>query len=951
MTDDQMTFDDLGPASEVEGSANALRAYTAGEPIDLSKPYAAVAEGMWRAGWHAVLPLPRGRKEAPPEGWTGNGAPYPSYADMYAWLETARDKGNNVAIRMPENVIGIDVDDYPGKPGLQTLTKLCAEHGDLPPTWRSTARGTDNESGIRFYRVPPGLHFRGGFPGIEIIQRVHRYAVVWPSTNPDADGARYHWYDPAGRLAQHFPKVDELPELPPEWITALISSAPFTEAATLSIGEVGGWLRECRPGPPCGKVLNSVKTFTAQIQARGARSRHDIAMDATRALVGFGGEGHSGSREALRDLMAVFIAEVTRPGRGGIVRDEGEARKEFVNLVYGAVRLAAAKVAVPFTVDYECLQWDEAPPWVGPTNPRGNGLSRDVATPPEARDPASPVPARETTTALTEPPPGGVDTEDTPQDAVPPGPTHPEPQVEVGMRTETDKPERTFESAFTEAHLAEKVAEEVMQDRFCWTKPLGWLRWNGKHWQECETEIVTEAVRAYFLDWFTAEVKAQATAERRKAISAQLSAAKIGNITGLCRGIVARSATEFDTDPDVLNCKNGVVDLRTGELHRHDPKRSIMKCTEVSYQPNLAHKDWTAALAALPADVGEWYRVRVGQALTGYMTSDDALIVMLGGGDNGKSTMNGALGAALGSYYVLVSDRVLLANPSDHPTELMDLMGARFALVEETPEARHLNVARLKKVVGTPRITARRVRMDDVTFEATHSLFLSSNYRPIVAETDHGTWRRLVLCTFPYKFVPPGTPLQPGEKEGDPNLRERLLASVRRDGPAARAALAWAVAGARQWYEAGMVMPKPPARVEADTLKWRTESDLVLGFIGDRLDFDPEYSIMSTDLLADFNAWLAPSGGKPWGERVLASRLATHSEFTLNRVEKSKQRVSSVRLSRPPQASRWVGAGFRPELPTSGAMWHGVRFKPEEVSEDTIGDTGGATEGDPTLFE
>ena len=84
-------------------------------------------------------------------------------------------------------------------------------------------------------------------------------------------------------------------------------------------------------------------------------------------------------------------------------------------------------------------------------------------------------------------------------------------------------------------------------------------------------------------------------------------------------------------------------------------------------------------------------------------------------------------------------ERVLIANPSDHPTELMTLRGARFALIEETPEARHLSVKRLKDTVGTPTMTARLIGKNNVTWEATHSLFLTTNYTPRVDETDHGT--------------------------------------------------------------------------------------------------------------------------------------------------------------------------------------------------------------------
>src|SRR5699024_632819 len=89
-----------------------------------------------------------------------------------------------------------------------------------------------------------------------------------------------------------------------------------------------------------------------------------------------------------------------------------------------------------------------------------------------------------------------------------------------------------------------------------------------------------------------------------------------------------------------------------------------------------------------------------------------------------------------------------------HPTELMSLHGARIALLDETPEVAQLNVQRLKAVLGSEWITARHVHRDNITWKATHSLFVMTNYVPIVRETDKGTWRRLALVKFDKTFPP-----------------------------------------------------------------------------------------------------------------------------------------------------------------------------------------------------
>jgi putative DNA primase/helicase len=484
----------------------------------------------------------------------------------------------------------------------------------------------------------------------------------------------------------------------------------------------------------------------------------------------------------------------------------------------------------------------------------------------------------------------------------------------------------------TDARMAETVSSAVLADQFCWTAALGWMEWDGRVWRRSDDAAVIEVVRAYVLNKFASEVQAGADSDRRKALSGLLNRGRIGAITSLARGILRQEAANFDQQPDLLNTPSGVVNLRTKELYPHDRALLFTKITEAAYRPGATHPDWTTALEAIPEDVRDWYQMRLGQGLTGYMTPDDLLVVNHGGGENGKTTVLGVSTRSLGSFYTLVSDRVLLANPDAHPTELMELRGARVGLIEETPEARRLSVARLKKVVGTPEIEARYIRQDSVTFRATHSLFLSTNYRPVVEETDHGTWRRLALVKFPYRFVvDPDQPLlHDNERRGDPTLRDRIALDPR----VQEAALAWMVDGAHRWYQNDKIMPRLPKQVELDTRDWRVASDLVLSYIDDRLVPDVARHIASTDLLADFNDWLLARGHQKWADKMFTSRFGEHDEVTRHRIVKRVVRAPDG-ASRP--VTQWIGQVSSP-LPGRYTAWLGVRFA---TADDTRAEQGG----------
>lgn len=487
------------------------------------------------------------------------------------------------------------------------------------------------------------------------------------------------------------------------------------------------------------------------------------------------------------------------------------------------------------------------------------------------------------------------------------------------------------DGSLSDAILAERISAEILEGRYCWAGALGWMAWNGKHWDRCEEVAVIEDVRQYLVEEVRRELPKVVQDWRARAeLTSLLAKGRINAVTSLARGIVKADSKDFDAYPDLLNTLTGIVDLRTGQLYPHDHKKLLTKITSVGYVPGARHPDWDAALHACPEDCRPWLQTRAGQGLTGHMPPDDTMVLMKGGGENGKSTVMGTLMEVAGGYHVLVSDRVLMADPNAHPTELMDFRGARLAVAEELPEARRMSVKRLKDTVGTPRMKARYMRQDSVEWEATHSLFLSTNYLPIIEETDHGTWRRLQLLTFPYKFLKPHEEPSGAANElrGDPGLRQRLKEGKEQK----EAALAWAVEGAKRWYDDNRVLPQPPARVAQDTKAWRAESDQILGYWSDRLIPSIDHHVMALDLLDDFNAWLRNHQHQKWSDKTFTSRYGSHDETSRHRVERRQIRAAAG-LSRPPFDGQWGEA--QRSVTTRYAAWLGVRFRTnDDESED-----------------
>ncbi|GAA3638589.1 phage/plasmid primase, P4 family [Streptomyces chitinivorans] len=487
------------------------------------------------------------------------------------------------------------------------------------------------------------------------------------------------------------------------------------------------------------------------------------------------------------------------------------------------------------------------------------------------------------------------------------------------------------EGSLAESDLAARLGVEHLKGRFVAWGKTRWSRWTGTHWRHCDDAEVYGAMRAAvaaLVETETAaanrrleEQTAAATkaenadqaksmldeanaqhAKRLKQLAALFWVNRIKTLLQGAREVLHVRYEDFDSHPELLNVRNGVVDMRTGELLPHDPALMLTKICAVEYDPDAEHADWRTALTAVPAEVADWLQVRFGQAATGYPAPDAVVPFLNGGGENGKSTVLDGIIGALGDYATQVPDKALIGSASDHPTELMTLKGARFAYIEELPEGDYLNPQRLKKISGTTEITARYIGQDNVTWRATHCTFVTTNYSVKVDAVDHGTWRRLALVRFPFKFLKPGqVPSADNERAGDPGLKQRM---ERNSNGQWEAVLAWLVAGARRWFEAGEVMPAAPDVVQADTETWRHGSNKAVEFLETLYEAADGWAVSSAEVFADFSEWAQINGFRRWTADTFWTRAEQHPWFTSGK---------AVRTRNPVFTKRWQMAGAKPE--------------------------------------
>jgi putative DNA primase/helicase len=434
----------------------------------------------------------------------------------------------------------------------------------------------------------------------------------------------------------------------------------------------------------------------------------------------------------------------------------------------------------------------------------------------------------------------------------------------------------------------------LMRDRYCFDHSIDqWLRWTGHYWEE---DLIGNAVadldsvaRVYGVEAARQAILRQEAITSQRKQDAQDAEQlerelfrRIHDLRTLSRKrdvlyLSARGSDslgirgdEWDRDPWLLACNNGVIDLRTGNFSPGRPEDFIKTVSPTEWM-NIDKEapEWEKFLEGIfngNLELVEYIQRLLGYSITG-STREHILPILYGEGRNGKGTLLETLKYILGSSAspipaeMLVSEARLRSSAGPSP-DIMLLRGRRLVWASETDEGRRLDIGKVKWLTGSDTLVGRPPHGKHmVEFEPTHTLFLLTNHKPVIPPHEFAMWERIHLIPFDLSYV--DEPKRPNERKRDPDLPEKLREE-------SSGILAWLIRGCLEWQRVGL---NPPVIVKAATSKYKEDEDILGHFLEERTYTELTARVPAGVLYNAYKRWCedygySPLGGRKFGERM-----------------------------------------------------------------------------------
>ena len=481
-------------------------------------------------------------------------------------------------------------------------------------------------------------------------------------------------------------------------------------------------------------------------------------------------------------------------------------------------------------------------------------------------------------------------------------------------------PHALDDDALTDAGNARRLVN-LFRDRLRFVEGMGWLIWDGKVWRpESENsasvmQMVRNAQMLLYRDLAARVMAEMPSRDAKRHVQYSLGAKGLKNAIDQMAATYSIRLTmnELDAHPHLLTVKNGIIDLRTGDLVSHDPRYHLTRLIDIDYDPSARAERWERFLEeVMPGmpDMPGFLQRLVGYGITGEI-SEHAMAIHYGKGRNGKSVFLDTLRNIFGPISAVADwssfERKAGGAGAARP-DLVRLRGARLVTVNEGDSRSTMDEAQIKRMVAGDTITARGLYQSEIEYKPQFLLQMATNAKPDITGADEGIWSRVKLIPWERYFEP---------HERDPKLTQTLASE-------AQGILAWAVRGAIEWYANGL---REPDVVINATKDYRESSDILGGFIGSVED----------------GGWLVPEDNKKvpgdWAFKLYRAWAEAQGYMERDLLTQKKFKAAMEERGFTPKRRNggmvYLGLAGNMDIPTVAQVSSTGKIKPDRANGET----------------
>ena len=464
---------------------------------------------------------------------------------------------------------------------------------------------------------------------------------------------------------------------------------------------------------------------------------------------------------------------------------------------------------------------------------------------------------------------------------------------EAAQLAPLEKPPKITSKLIEECLFANVVGDAVLyatvnRDKFIYSKKAQeWYAWNTHYWEPDvmhESLVAVENIVPLYLAEFkrvsTELAELLATGEDVKSEKSKKLISKRDRLLSRAHQLrddkrrtaclkfahtiangLAIKGDEFDLHPWLFPCKNGVIDLKRGDINPGNPRDYLSLASPIEFLGiDTPAPLWDKTLLEIfngKVDMVDFLQRLFGYFMTGVIQEKIFPVLFGRSGFNGRSVIVEMISYVMGDLAAVIQSEMLLsqkfgkssAGPSP---DIMALKGVRMAFASEVDEGQRFSSAKIKWLTGNDSLVGRGLQEKKLTkFKPTHKLLLMTNSQPTAAAKDTPFWERMLLIPFEISFVN-REPLERHERRANLNLAAELIKE-------APGILAWLVRGCLFWQLYGL---QPPLAVKEASAKYRQNEDMMGDFLDECCLREPTNKVQAAVIYQRFVDWYHLNIGK-----------------------------------------------------------------------------------------